>query len=179
MLDFGLAKALMDEPTAADPSNSPTLSMAATMAGTILGTAAYMSPEQASGKAVDRRADIWAFGVVLFEMLTGKQAFQGEDVTEILAAVVKTEPNWSLLPESTPHSIRMLLRRCLQKDAKKRLRDAGDARIEIEEVLSGATIPSRCAVSGPASPRLDCGHCRAPARAWAHCPSFISVRCRP
>ena len=96
VLDFGLAKALSDEVATEDMSNSPTLSMAATRQGVILGTAAYMSPEQAKGKAVDRRADVWAFGVVLYEMLTGKQAFPGEDVTEVLAAVVKSEPEWTL-----------------------------------------------------------------------------------
>src|SRR5580704_14742030 len=98
VLDFGLAKALQDEPTAADPSNSPTLSMAATMSGTILGTAAYMSPEQAKGKAVDRRADIWAFGVVLYEMLTGKQLYTGETAAETLASVMKDEPTLDALP---------------------------------------------------------------------------------
>ena len=139
VLDFGLAKALTDEPTAANLSNSPTLSMNATVAGVILGTAAYMSPEQAKGKAVDRRADIWAFGVVLFEMLTGKQLYTGETAAETLASVIKDEPPFDRLPSTTPSAIRNLLRRCLQKDAKRRLQAAGDARIEIEEVLSGAT----------------------------------------
>jgi Tol biopolymer transport system component len=136
VLDFGLAKAFAGEATSEDLSNSPTLSMAATMQGVILGTAAYMSPEQARGKAVDKRTDIWAFGCVLYELLTGKQAFHGEDVTDILAAVVRAEPDWSCLPETTPVPIRLLLRRCLQKDKTLRLRDAGDARIEIHEVLT-------------------------------------------
>jgi hypothetical protein len=108
----------------------------ATQAGFILGTAAYMSPEQAKGKAVDRRADIWAFGCVLYEMLTGKMAFRGETVTDTLAAVVRAEPDWSQLPVPTPTRVRVLLQRCLQKDPKQRLRDIGDARISLDEVLS-------------------------------------------
>ncbi|PYU17826.1 MAG: hypothetical protein DMG32_27180 [Acidobacteria bacterium] len=135
VLDFGLAKAFAGDAANEDPSNSPTLSIAATMHGVILGTAAYMSPEQARGKAVDKRTDIGAFGCVLYELLTGKQAFDGEDITEILAAVVKTEPDWEALPAATPMEIRDLLRRCLQKDKTLRLRDAGDARIEIHEAV--------------------------------------------
>ena len=121
VLDFGLAKAFEGNGPNDDPSNSPTLSMAATMDGVLLGTAAYMSPEQARGKAVDHRADIWAFGCVLYEMLTGKQAFQGTDVTEILAAIVKTEPNFDALPAETPQAIRNLLCRCLEKEPRGRL----------------------------------------------------------
>jgi serine/threonine protein kinase/Tol biopolymer transport system component len=136
VLDFGLAKAFAGDTSTEDIGNSPTLSMAATMQGVILGTAAYMSPEQARGKSVDKRTDIWAFGCVLYELVTGKQAFTGEDITEILAAVVKTEPDWAALPVSTPTKIRDLLRRCLHKDVNKRARDAGDARIEIEEALT-------------------------------------------
>jgi Tol biopolymer transport system component len=136
VLDFGLAKAFAGDAASDDPSNSPTLSMAATMHGVILGTAAYMSPEQARGKAVDKRTDIWAFGCVLYELLTGRQAFQGETVTEILAAVLKGEPDWQALYTSTPIKITDLLRRCLQKDVNKRCRDAGDVRIEIEEALA-------------------------------------------
>jgi Tol biopolymer transport system component len=118
------------------------------MQGVILGTAAYMSPEQARGKAVDKRADIWAFGCVLYELLTGKQAFQGETVTEILAAVLKGEPDWQALPRATPGKIRNLLQRCLQKDSHHRLHDAADARIEIEESLTapataGPTVPAK------------------------------------
>jgi Tol biopolymer transport system component len=137
ILDFGLAKALEGETAAADISSSPTISRMATQAGIILGTAAYMSPEQAKGKSVDRRADIWAFGCVLYEMLTGKMAFSGETVTDTLAAVIRAEPDWSLLPKDTPTHVRVLLQRCLKKDAKQRLRDIGDARIALEEVLSG------------------------------------------
>jgi len=136
VLDFGLAKAFEGDATTADIGNSPTLSMAATMQGLILGTAAYMSPEQAKGKAVDKRTDIWAFGSVLYELLSGKQAFTGEDITEILAAVVKTEPDWQAIPSATPPKIRDLLLRCLQKDKSLRMRDAGDARMEIQEALN-------------------------------------------
>jgi serine/threonine protein kinase/Tol biopolymer transport system component len=148
VLDFGLAKAFSGDPTNEDMSNSPTLSMAATMHGVILGTAAYMSPEQAKGKAVDKRTDIWAFGAVLYELLTAKQAFHGEDTSEILAAVIKTEPNWNLLPETTPPGIRKLLRRCLQKDKTLRLRDAGDALMEIHEALTTPTSAEQVAVQG-------------------------------
>jgi serine/threonine protein kinase/Tol biopolymer transport system component len=135
VLDFGLAKAFAGSERASDPFESPVLT-ASTVEGTILGTAAYMSPEQACGKKVDKRSDIWAFGCVLYELLTGKQAFAGETVTETLAAVVKAEPDWTRLPRTTPASIRVLLRRCLQKDLRRRLRDATDARIEIEDALS-------------------------------------------
>jgi serine/threonine-protein kinase len=144
VLDFGLAKAFAGDTSTEDIGNSPTLSMAATMQGVILGTAAYMSPEQAKGKAVDKRTDIWAFGCVLYELLCGRPAFEGEDVTEILAAVVKTEADWGRLPEATPPAIRKLLRRCLRKDKRQRLADASDLRIEIEDAIaapkdSGAT----------------------------------------
>src|ERR1700687_1725931 len=136
VLDFGLAKAYSGDAMNEDIGNSPTLSRGATMQGVILGTAAYMSPEQARGKACDKRTDIWAFGCVLYELLTGRQAFQAETTTEILAAVLRVEPDWQALPETTPLSIRALLRRCLQKEMNKRARDAGDARIEIEEALA-------------------------------------------
>jgi serine/threonine-protein kinase len=121
VLDFGLAKALSEDPVAADISSSPTLSMAATKAGIILGTAAYMSPEQARGRGVDRRADIWSFGAVLFEMLAGRRAFAGENASETLATVIKDHPNWTFLPADTPRRIRELLRRCLAKDPRQRL----------------------------------------------------------
>jgi Tol biopolymer transport system component len=138
ILDFGLAKALEEDAASLDISTSPTLSQLATMQGVLLGTAAYMSPEQAKAKTVDRRADIWAFGCVLYEMLTGKQAFTGETVTDTLASIIKEEPDWNLLPSTTPMRVRVLLQRCLQKDPKQRLRDVGDARISLDEVLSGA-----------------------------------------
>ena len=145
VLDFGLAKAFESDASNVDISNSPTLSIAATMQGVILGTAAYMSPEQAKGKAVTKATDIWAFGCVLYELLSGRHAFEGEDTTEILAAVVRAEPEWNRLPESTPQSIRTLLRRCLRKDRRQRLQDATDARIEIEDALSGASAPAPAA----------------------------------
>jgi eukaryotic-like serine/threonine-protein kinase len=138
VLDFGLAKAIEGDAASIDISTSPTMSRMATLAGVLLGTAAYMSPEQAKGKAVDRRADIWAFGCVLYEMLTGQMAFHGESVTDTLAAVIKEEPDWSQLPAATPIRVRVLLQRCLQKDPKQRLQAIGDARIALDEVLSGA-----------------------------------------
>jgi serine/threonine protein kinase len=136
VLDFGLAKASSDEVTNEDIGNSPTLSGAATMPGVILGTAAYMSPEQARGKSVDKRTDIWAFGCVLYELLTARQVFRGETFTDIIAAVLEREPDWKALPPAAPPKIRDLVQRCLQKDAQRRLRDLGDARIEIEEALT-------------------------------------------
>ena len=154
VLDFGLAKALSDDPTGSgsDLSKSPTLTAASTRLGVILGTAAYMSPEQAKGKIVDRRADIWAFGAVLFEMLAGKQAFVGETVSETLASVIKDEPDWSALPASTPARVRDVLRRSLVKDPKQRLRDIGDARIRIEEEIAGKPDAAEIAGAAPAAP---------------------------
>jgi len=139
VLDFGLAKALEGDVAAVDISTSPTISRAATQAGILLGTAAYMAPEQAKGKAADRRADIWAFGCVLYEMLTGKQTFTGETVTDTLAAVIMRDPDLSQLPPATPMRVRVLLQRCLQKDPKQRLQAIGDARISLDEVLSGTS----------------------------------------
>jgi Tol biopolymer transport system component len=139
VLDFGLAKAMDPAGTSsANAMNSPTLSIHATQAGMILGTAAYMSPEQARGRFVDRRADIWAFGAVFFEMLTGRRAFEGETVSDTLACVLKTDPAWTAVPDGIPLSLRGLLRRCLEKDPKRRLQAIGEARIEIEQGLSGA-----------------------------------------
>jgi len=153
LLDFGLAKATETSAaaSAASPTHSPTLSLAMTQAGMILGTAAYMAPEQARGKIVDRRADIWAFGVVFFELLTGKMLFAaGDTVTDIIAAVVTREPDWKLLPAETPAHIRRLLERCLRKDPKLRLRDIGEARIALDEPLApeapAAVIASRRSV---------------------------------
>lgn len=137
ILDFGLAKAFEGETSEEEIENSPTISAVATRIGVLLGTAAYMSPEQARGKRVDRRADIWAFGCVLYEMLTGREAFAGETTSDTLACVIRAEPDWSSLPTSVSPRIRELLRRCFQKDPKQRLRDIGDARITIEEALSG------------------------------------------
>jgi serine/threonine protein kinase len=135
ILDFGLAKAYVGDQDKINLADSPTISAAATQQGVILGTAAYMSPEQARGKPVDRRADIWAFGCVLFEMLTGQAAFQGEDVTEVLAAVVKSEVNLDLLPENIHPRVREVLTRSLQKEQKKRYPEISQAHYEIEKVL--------------------------------------------
>ncbi|HEY1805648.1 MAG TPA: protein kinase [Terracidiphilus sp.] len=150
VLDFGLAKVVSDQDSIAPvtPSNSPTLSVMATQAGIILGTAAYMSPEQAKGKHVDRRADIWAFGCVLFEMFAGKMAFEGETISDLLAAVIRGEPEWAALPATTPGAVQRLIRRCLVKDPKQRMRDIGDARIAIEEILSGASSQAEAVGAG-------------------------------
>ncbi|MEE9235637.1 MAG: protein kinase, partial [Candidatus Acidoferrales bacterium] len=145
VLDFGLAKALEPETAPTDPSRSPTVSEIATRSGVILGTATYMSPEQARGARVDKRADVWAFGCVLYEMLTAKRTFQSDSVQDTLAAVLRAEPDWNRLPPETPASIRKLLRRCLEKDPRRRLHDIADARLEIEETL---TAP---ATAGPAT----------------------------
>jgi Tol biopolymer transport system component len=136
LLDFGLAKIFESESTVSNPSisYSPTLTARGTAAGVILGTAAYMSPEQARGKPVDKRTDVWAFGCVLYEMLTGKKAFEGETVSDTLAAILRGEPDWAALPEQAPGRIRDLLRKCLRREAKQRLHDIADARLEIEEV---------------------------------------------
>ncbi len=134
VLDFGLAKAF--DPTGSASSNatmSPTISLHATQAGVILGTAAYMSPEQAKGNPVDKRADLWSFGCVLFEMLTGRRPFVGETISDVLAKTIEREPDWHALPAKTPRSIRTLLRRCFEKDPRRRLDSAAVARLEIEE----------------------------------------------
>jgi len=136
VLDFGLAKALGQDASSAGPDNSPTITSDGTRAGIILGTAAYMSPEQARGKPVDKRADIWAFGCVLYEMLTGRRAFEGDNVTDLLAEIVGRDPDFGALPAATPPAIRRLLRRCLEKDAKRRLSDIADARLEIDDALT-------------------------------------------
>ena len=150
VLDFGLAKALTDDPTIGDMSNSPTLSMGATVAGVILGTAAYMSPEQAKAKPADRRADIWAFGVVLYEMLTGEQLYTGETAAETLASVIKETPDISKLPPATPPAIRNLVARCLEKDPRQRLQHIGEARIAIER--AGESVAAPASVTQPRKP---------------------------
>jgi Tol biopolymer transport system component len=136
VLDFGLAKAIVGETTSGDLSQSPTLTVNGTRDGVILGTAAYMSPEQARGKPVDKRSDVWAFGCLLYEMLTGRAAFTGETASDTIAAILGHEPEWSSL--KTPASLRRVLRRCLEKDPRRRLHDIADVRIEIEDVMSGA-----------------------------------------
>ncbi len=157
VLDFGLAKAI--EPAGGASagqtlSQAPTITTPAmTQTGMILGTAAYMSPEQAKGKPVDKRADIWAFGCVLFEMLTGKRTFDGDSVPETLARVIERQPDWSLLPQATPEPLRRLLRRCLAGDTRERLPDIGVARLEIREALGGASVPAD--VSPPSSRRTS------------------------
>jgi len=155
VLDFGLAKAIEGDPSTSKLSQSPTTLLASspTAAGVILGTAAYMSPEQARGKRVDRRADIFAFGCVLYEMLTGRMAFFGETVSDTLAAVLRAEPDWSLLPAGTPRSIVRLLHRCLEKDPRQRLRDIGEARIAIDAAERGETDAAPAAVAAPRSRR--------------------------
>ena len=166
VLDFGLAKAL--DPGPEDPAsisnaaNSPTLTARGrlrqgsgepgTELGMIIGTAAYMAPEQARGKSVDKRADIWAFGVVLYEMLTGRRAFDGEDTSDILAAVLRQDIDWAALPAGTPPAVRRLLRRCVEKDSRKRLSAIGDARLEFDEVEPPAAVPT--ATHAPRQPRL-------------------------
>ena len=137
VLDFGLAKALDPTGSTGNVSESPTLTARATQMGVILGTAAYMSPEQARGKSVDRRADIWAFGCVLFEMVTGRRVFEGDEITDVLARLIERDPDWTKLPSSTAPSMRRLLERCLTKDVKARLRDIGEARIAIDEAIAG------------------------------------------
>ena len=153
VLDFGLAKAM--EPTSAisaSASTSPTITTPAmTQAGMILGTAAYMSPEQARGKTADKRADVWAFGAVLFEMLTGRRAFPGEDITDTIVSVVSKEPDWRTLPAATPAGLRRLLARSLKKDPRARLQAIGDARVQIEELLSGAPDETLAAPGVPAA----------------------------
>jgi Tol biopolymer transport system component len=158
VLDFGLAKAVSDDRFSPDLSQSPTVTSSGTRAGVILGTAAYMSPEQARGKTVDKRADIWGFGCVLFEALTGRVAFQGDTLSDVMVSVLEREPDWSLLPAGTPGGIRRLLQRCLEKDLRRRLHDIADARVEIEDVLAG--------VAQPAGPAPDARRREHPYIAW-------------
>ncbi len=140
VLDFGLAKTAERGSASGDQSRSPTISLG-TQTGFILGTAAYMSPEQARGRPLDKRTDIFSFGSVVYECLTGRRAFPGESVTDTLSAIVADEPDWAALPASTPLRLRDLLRRCLQKDPRRRLHDISDARLELEEVMAGASSP--------------------------------------
>ncbi len=165
VLDFGLAKALTAEPGSgsSNPSNSPTLTAGATQMGMILGTAAYMSPEQARGRPVDRRADVWAFGCVLYEMLTGRRAFAGDDVTETLASVIKEPPDWKGLPADLPVALQRVLRRCLEKDPRKRLSAISDARLELDEPDDVRAAP----VSAASSSRKPFGAMLAAAAAGA------------
>ena len=141
VLDFGLAKALDTTPEG-DPSQSPTLTAAATQMGVIIGTAAYMSPEQARGKPVDKRSDIWAFGAVLYEMLSGRRPFEGRDVSEVLGAVLRLEPDWNALPGDAPARVRTLVRRCVEKEPKQRLHDMADVRLAMEGAFE-TTVSTR------------------------------------
>src|SRR5262245_22163423 len=156
VLDFGLAKVL--DPLAGASggwsgslAHSPTLSARATQAGVILGTAAYMAPEQARGRAVDRRADIWAFGVVLYEMLTGRRAFEGDDVSITLANVLKDDVDWRPVPSELPAGVRRLLRRCLEKDPRRRLASMADARLEMEDTEPVGAVASGAAAGASAA----------------------------
>jgi Tol biopolymer transport system component len=140
ILDFGLAKAMFGEAVAADISHSPTLTVGGTQSGVVLGTAGYMSPEQARGQPVDKRTDVWAFGCVLYEMLTGRSAFTQTTVSDTIVAILEHPPNWAALPSALPDErVRELLERCLAKDRRQRLRDIGDARLEIEHALTNTT----------------------------------------
>jgi len=165
ILDFGLAKAMGaagSDDSGLQLANSPTLTARATEAGVILGTAAYMSPEQARGKALDKRTDIWAFGCVLFEMLTGRRAFEGETVSDTLASVLRSDPDWSVLPAGVPPHVGALLRRCLERDVTRRLRDIGEARL----ALSGAAPPATATIQVPASQIGAPASASRPARPW-------------
>jgi Tol biopolymer transport system component len=142
VLDFGLAKALSGDATSTDIAHSPTITVDFTRPGVILGTAAYMSPEQARGRPVDKRSDIWSFGCVLYECLSGDRPFQGDTATDLIAKILERDPDWSTLPPQTPATIQLLLRRCLVKDRNRRLRDIGDARIEIENAIVDPTSSS-------------------------------------
>ena len=154
VLDFGLAKGAGTPESTPNLTQSPTIAYAPTGVGVILGTAAYMSPEQARGKVVDRRTDIWSFGCVLYECLTGRQLFSGETVSDMIAKILEREPDWNALPADTPQRVRDLLRRCLEKDSKLRLRDIGEARIELGEAMAARTSAMRAAPAlAPARPR--------------------------
>jgi serine/threonine protein kinase len=156
VLDFGLAKAMdVAGASSAHAMNSPTITMRATRMGIVIGTAAYMAPEQAKGRTVDKRADIWAFGVVLYEMLTGRRGYAADDVSETLAAVLTHEVDWTKLPASTPQRLTALLRDCLVRDPKQRLRDIGEARRILDQLIAGAAstvvipVPSSSGIAPP------------------------------
>ncbi len=160
VLDFGLAKALEVSVFGDEAAEAPTesITIKGTCRGAIVGTVAYMSPEQARGEPVDKRTDIWAFGVVLYEMLTGQKVFVGEDLSDTLAAILRDEPDWNLLPPGMPPLAQSLLRRCLRKDPDRRLHDIADARIEIEDSLSGDTEAMSAMLAAPAAVEATRGH---------------------
>jgi serine/threonine-protein kinase len=149
ILDFGLARVFLDQSPVAAMADSPTITAEMTQPGVVLGTAAYMSPEQAKGKPVDKRVDIWAFGCILFECLTGKAAFPGETITEVIASILKGDPDWNALPKGLPANVRGVLRRCLQKDRNLRYHDIADARIEIAEELSLPSLEEEVVIQRP------------------------------
>lgn len=168
VLDFGLAKLVDPNETSENPDLSPTVvrGHSPTIAGMIMGTAAYMSPEQARGAHVDKRADIWSFGVVLYEMLVGRQLFMGETVSDTLAAVLKTDPDWTILPSGTPEPVRRLLRRALQRDRKHRLPDIVVARLEIDDVMDGSPVEPTPIATAPPQTRW---------RLWAGTAAFLAL----
>jgi Tol biopolymer transport system component len=153
VLDFGLAKVFAREGSGNDGSTMAAIAIEETREGVIAGTAAYMSPEQARGKAVDKRTDIWAFGCLVYEMLTGRPPFRGETISDTIAAILEREPDWSAMPAQTPVILRRLLQRCLEKDPKRRVRDIGDARLEIEEALDAIVSSGGLAAAGRPSDR--------------------------
>ncbi len=157
VLDFGLAKVAEEPLAGGDPTHSPTLTLAATRAGMILGTAAYMSPEQASGRPVDKRCDIWSFGVVLWEMLSGHKLFAGETIAHTLADVLRSEIDTNRMPAGAPPAIRNLVRRCLERDVKSRLRDIGEARVVLQRSLAEPAVSAERIETPPARPRLLLG----------------------
>src|SRR5579871_2578193 len=157
VLDFGLAAVAQPTGTRADASISPTLTLAATQMGVLLGTAGYMSPEQAAGKPVDKRADIWSFGVVMWELLTGRPLFEGETISHTLAAVLTRDVDWTQLPAATPSGVRRLLRRCLERDLRRRLPDIGAARLELEDAMAGQAGEAPMANGRPQSVKLFVG----------------------
>ena len=170
VLDFGLGKSIDDgrpAPGESTPSNSPTITLGATQAGIILGTAGYMSPEQAKGRTADRRSDVWSFGCLLFELLAGSRAFQGDDVTDTIAAIVRGEPAWKELPATTPPAIRQLIERCLSKDRLQRLPDMSVVRY----ILSEPGILATSRATGGAVPE---GAAR-PSRLWVTATALLAV----
>jgi serine/threonine-protein kinase len=150
VLDFGLARVVESNPTSST-SNSPTLTFAATQVGVILGTAAYMAPEQAKGRVADKRSDVWAFGCVLYEMLTGKRVFEGEDVSDTLAAVLRADPDWSALPAAVPPGVRIVLKRCLDRDRKARIPEVSAVRFLLQDASAEPAAPVAAAVQRPVS----------------------------
>ena len=187
VLDFGLAKTLPEAPASGDGTRSPTLGADGTRSGVILGTPAYMSPEQARGRTIDKRTDIWAFGCLLYEMLSGRKAFGRDTVSDTLVAILEKEPDWSALPSSTPELILRLLGRCLEKDASRRLRDAGDARLEIEAAAAvaaareSATRPPQAGASRSVASRSLANLLRPIASLWRSpsAPEPSAVRSQP